>query len=399
MSQGRDQRRTAGRRSFGNVTIIFLIAVGVIVTILQTSLVISSHYKGYDDELLLDYDLGANNVVAAKSTSTVSVQEKTENADVWNTLDFLSGGPRAKTIECPPHLVPFENHKGTGGESASSLIPRILHFSFKSRCLPRDYALNLKRWKDTFPNYSIVFHDDDAAQRLFDQEEWKEFPNLHRILNCVLYSGAMKIDIWRILILYRYGGVYSDIDNWPNELNQSTIPGNVSAFFLSDAYNRPSQWFMAVEPHHPMMYLTLHQIIKNVLALENIVAPRLVQTTGPMALRDGYQMFFDMSSYNQTKVGIFDTEVGIIKGAFDKTVLKYAYSNTTEVKTTYIDAKKGYDDIVVYNQTLNVTRAERVGMDSGGLHHWTKEIYGAWKTSGRNAGAISCMKHLEKLGK
>lgn len=52
----------------------------------------------------------------------------------------------------------------------------------------------------------------------------------------------MKIDVWRVLILYRYGGVYSDIDNWPGEkFDEATISPNISGFFLSDAWERPSQ--------------------------------------------------------------------------------------------------------------------------------------------------------------
>ena len=39
-------------------------------------------------------------------------------------------------------------------------------------------------------------------------------------MNCVLLKGTMVIDIWRVLILYKYGGMYTDVDNTPISINQ-----------------------------------------------------------------------------------------------------------------------------------------------------------------------------------
>ena len=43
--------------------------------------------------------------------------------------------------------------------------------------------------------------------------EWPEFPGLHTVLQCIFSKGAMLIDVWRILILWEYGSIYTDIDN------------------------------------------------------------------------------------------------------------------------------------------------------------------------------------------
>ena len=105
----------------------------------------------------------------------------------------------------------------------------------RSRCVPRDLARTLNRWREVLPDYSIFFHDDDAVDRLVYGHEWDVFPNLLPAIKCILYMGAMYIDVWRVLLLYKYGGVYSDIDNWPFEgFTNDTIRTDLSAFFFTD---------------------------------------------------------------------------------------------------------------------------------------------------------------------
>ena len=114
----------------------------------------------------------------------------------------------------------------------------------KSRCLPKDLAHGVQKWKEAMPDHSLYFHDDDAVEKLL-QSDWPEFPGLQDVLKCVR-KGAMKIDIWRILVLYRYGGFYTDIDNWPGPKVNDWIEERDTAFFVSDAVVRPSQWFMGI---------------------------------------------------------------------------------------------------------------------------------------------------------
>ena len=136
------------------------------------------------------------------------------------------------------------------------------------------------------PDHSLYFHDDDAVDKLL-QSDWPEFPGLQDVLKCVR-KGAMKIDIWRILVLYRYGGFYTDIDNWPGPKVNDWIEERDTAFFVSDAVVRPSQWFMGMEPRHPIAYYTMLQIHQRVLDLENVWLPKVVFVTGPDALKHGF---------------------------------------------------------------------------------------------------------------
>lgn len=84
-------------------------------------------------------------------------------------------------------------------------IPKIVHLSSKSRCNDPIFAKNIDTWR--LKGYSVFLHDDEAIKRLFDRE-WPEFPLLHKILACLPAKGAVMTDVWRILALWEYGGIY-----------------------------------------------------------------------------------------------------------------------------------------------------------------------------------------------
>ena len=320
-----------------------------------------------------------NNAESTHSAMTVvggNTRHKNTHNDILHELDVLSGGYRSQdALKCPHPLIPFHNQIVRVNQTSTSVseikIPRIMHVSMKSRCLPRDLARTMDRWKATLPNYSIFFHDDEAVARLIDQD-WPQFPDLHRAMRCILYKGAMKIDVWRVLILYKYGGVYTDIDNWPTDaFKESTIRSDLSGFFFQDAYGRPSQWFMAVEPHHPLMDLALNRIILNIMDMGNLRKPKVVSITGPHAMRNAYVYLLAPTCCNGTiKEQIFQNDV-VLEGILEKKVLK------TDPKGI-IGMKHQYGDMVPYNATLNVTRAERIAMDSG-VRHWEKTNHAAMK--------------------
>ncbi len=171
---------------------------------------------------------------------------------------------------CPPPLKLYKNRiapHNHATNTAATKIPKILHLSERSRCLNRDMYDAIQMWQESFPSFSIFFHDDAAVDRLLystetEYSDWRsEFPDIVNILPCVA-PGAMKIDIWRVIVLWKYGGMYSDVDVVPNPdmLTERAIHPDSEWFSLSDAWNRPSQWYFATSAHHMTMKNALHII-------------------------------------------------------------------------------------------------------------------------------------------
>lgn len=164
----------------------------------------------------------------------------------YYTLEELTNNPADGKLSCPDGLIPiYDRHVAVNEEDHDvnpRKIPRAIHATMKSRCLSPDTSTAMQKWKDALPRHSFYFHDDDAVDRLFEMP-WEEFPQLKSFMRCVRFKGAMRIDVWRILVIYKYGGLYTDVDMFPTEqfTESSPIAAMDEAFFLGDAFNRPSQ--------------------------------------------------------------------------------------------------------------------------------------------------------------
>lgn len=104
--------------------------------------------------------------------------------------------------------------------SIKKSIPKIIYFCNKTLDKMKEYADN---WKKINPEYDIKLYDNELCSKfLLD-----EYGQLYLDIFNYLTDGPIKADFWRICILYKYGGIYSDIDNQPlvpfNEFLESDI--------------------------------------------------------------------------------------------------------------------------------------------------------------------------------
>jgi hypothetical protein len=280
------------------------------------------------------------------------------------SLTELTNGS-VRNISCSPPLVPAYNKIVEPSLAfGPRKIPRIMHFSMRHRCLPPDLFETLQRWQAALPSHSIYFHDDEAVDKLMNQD-WPEFPHLTKVFQCLKFGGAVKIDVWRVLALYKYGGIYSDIDTWPTEnFGESTIRPDDESFFVSDAWRRPSHWFQAMEPNHPIAYFTMLEILTRILAMPDLSKIKPVFLTGPDALKTAYAKHFNWQK------DIHDKE-GPHHGKFNKKARKIVLADTINYVVGRLNHTIG--DIVAWNSTLNMSRAERTERLNG-FEHWQKAI-------------------------
>lgn len=67
---------------------------------------------------------------------------------------------------------------------------------------------------------------------------------------------------------------------------------------------------------------------------------------------------------------------------------------STQIEKYFYHLKKGYDDIVPWNRTLNVTRNERIVMESGVLHWQTRRKQ---VLKSKSVPKVSCKDYLKML--
>ena len=193
---------------------------------------------------------------------------------------------------CPPDLVLLQDvrHANTSNATVSRKIPRIIHVTSKSRCVTPQVAEVVDTWK-AYSDHQFYFHNDAALHRLIFEKEWPEFPQLRVALDC---SNSMveQADLWRALVLWEYGGIYTDIDNTPKNFNaSSTLKADDEAYFEVEHGRWLSQYFFAAEPKHPLMYLLVMQVWERLFTLPNVHDQYAPFISGPGALKNAMKHF------------------------------------------------------------------------------------------------------------
>ena len=138
-------------------------------------------------------------------------------------------------------------------------IPRIIWQTMKSNMVPPIMKAYADSWINLNPEYEYRFFADGDVVA-FIQEE---FPHFLEGYNNIKY-GASKADLWRYLVLYKYGGVYADIDcKCHQPMNNWVDPQ--AAFTTQIGINRDiCQWLIMSEPGNPIFLRAAEQALENI---------------------------------------------------------------------------------------------------------------------------------------
>lgn len=196
-------------------------------------------------------------------------------------------------------------------------IPLMIHQTSKGRCVTKEILDLVHTWKSL--GYAYYFHDDDTVGRLI-QKHSNTFPQLAQVADCIT-TGAGLADVWRYLVLWEYGGIYADIETKPTDKFQPlhTIKADDDAFFIVEKDRMLSQYWMAVSPKHPLMYIVLQVSIANLLLLDDTGANNPVKVTGPAALREAFSLFLRGNRIN-SRATIDMTEKDLLAGNYTGTL-------------------------------------------------------------------------------
>ena len=87
-------------------------------------------------------------------------------------------------------------------------IPKIIYLSYKTKDIP-EYVM--KKWNEIYPDYEVKLYDNTDCINFLKTEYNDEYVDIFNYIK----DGPIKADFWRVCILYKYGGIYSDIDIEP----------------------------------------------------------------------------------------------------------------------------------------------------------------------------------------
>lgn len=179
-------------------------------------------------------------------------------------------------------------------------IPKIIWQT--SKHLPDKKSGSLiSSWLSNNPDYSWKFMDDKRCDLFVKENFIPEFYSMYKALPI----GVMRADVWRVAVVYAYGGVYCDTDTlclqpisgWVSAQNKLVVGVEVSA---GDLLN----YTFAAVPKHPALLSVLNEFLELFNTdsfMKNSECP--VQNFGQYGFSHGILNYYNMSSRDQMSLG------------------------------------------------------------------------------------------------
>ncbi|WP_295543500.1 glycosyltransferase [uncultured Thiohalocapsa sp.] len=166
------------------------------------------------------------------------------------------------------------------------MIPRVIHQTWKDDRLPPQYATLADTWRRAHPEWAWRLWTDADNLRLVEQE----FPSLLGLYLDYPYP-IQRVDLIRYLILYRYGGLYVDLDFECFKDITPLLDGRHCVLSEEAAVHNAvhcthriiSNAFMAAEPGH-LLFAAVMEDLQHHRSRQRVPDRIVLDTTGPMML-------------------------------------------------------------------------------------------------------------------
>ena len=106
------------------------------------------------------------------------------------------------------HFNNNDNNNDNNNNNNNNDIPKIIYLCYKHKQIPKYIIPN---WQKLNPNYKIILYDNEDCIKFLNDNYGKDYVDIFNFIS----DGPIKADFWRCCILYKYGGVYADIDIKP----------------------------------------------------------------------------------------------------------------------------------------------------------------------------------------
>lgn len=160
------------------------------------------------------------------------------------------------------------------------MIPKIIHQTWKTSQIPDNWINGVKSCKSLHPDYKYILWTHEDMEKFVKEV----YPNFYQTYISYRYD-IQRCDAFRYLVLYKYGGIYLDLDiickkNLNNFLHYD--------FVLSLSFNTEKLFtneFLMIVPQHPFFKYCMDQL-PNYLNSYSYFGKHLhvMNSTGPMFL-------------------------------------------------------------------------------------------------------------------
>lgn len=160
-------------------------------------------------------------------------------------------------------------------------IPHTIHQTYKTfDSIPEHWKESYKEWQRLHPNSQYKFWSDADIDNFVKTE----FPDFYPHFSKFEYN-IQKVDAVRYMILYKYGGIYSDLDLIPNEdVFQKLGNGDLFLTYSANVNDVVTNMLMASKENHPFWLEVIEEMKKGERFYHIGKHFKVMHTTGPCML-------------------------------------------------------------------------------------------------------------------
>jgi len=173
------------------------------------------------------------------------------------------------------------------------MIPKTVWMTHEDKYenLPSYIHDTFQTWKDLNPDYNFIYFDSEQRKNFVLNEYGKEW--LQRYNKST--SGVMQADIWRYLIVYKYGGIYTDIDYQCNKPISFWCKSGMDMIISVD--EKPDELIcshFAATERHPLLKSIIETVYNNLDEIDFSIRLIPYTLTGPTAFTNGVKTFLNI---------------------------------------------------------------------------------------------------------
>lgn len=113
------------------------------------------------------------------------------------------------------------------------MIPKVVYYTHENIETVKKFERQIQYSKSKNKKYKFIFFDDNDRIK-FIKKEFPEFYNFYKRIN--EGYGAAKADIFRVLILYKYGGIYIDCKTTIDDMDELFLKYPNKNFYTCSLY-------------------------------------------------------------------------------------------------------------------------------------------------------------------
>lgn len=204
------------------------------------------------------------------------------------------------------------------------MIPCVLWQTYKTKFPPQKSLESIHSWLTSHPPLQWYYMDDEKCDQFIKDNFTKEFYNMYSLLP----FGVMKADVWRVAVVYVYGGIYADLDTkCLKPISTWLKPEYDLIVGVETKHGSINNYTFAASPKHPALLTVLNLFLEiyNSPSFLNKNSPTPIQDFGAGGWSSGILRHYNLEDKMHLGADYYNTDKKVIE---EKTYF-YSYDSRT----------------------------------------------------------------------